>query len=179
MAEEVIYNGKKYTRINGKWADKNYMLVPNLQKILDNIWAQERDLSGLSVEELIAEADKFKEAGSVHLAIKYYETALETHTVEVHRFVLPKLTSCYRAQGQATKAIELYENARSQYGERLMSPPLCTSAAAAYCDIRDYVSAKRCADKAFAMGGGKASGELASVYGRIRKETTGSGSFDN
>lgn len=178
MAEEVIYNGKKYTRVNGKWADKNYMLVPNLQKTLDNILVQGKDISGLSVEELIAEADKYKEAGSVHLAIKYYETALETQTVDVHKFVLPKLTSCYRAQGQAEKAIKLFEAAKTQYGERLMSAPLCTSAAAAYCDVKDYVSAKRCADKAYAKSGGKASGELASVYGRIRKETTGSGAFD-
>lgn len=178
MPETVIYNGRTYTRVNGKWVDKNCMVVTHLQKTLDNLLAQQRPMEDLSVNELIAEADKFKEAGTIHLAIKYYETALETHTVEVHKFVLPKLTSCYRAQGQAKKAIEKFEYAKSQYGERLMSAPLCTSAAAAYCDIQDYVSAKKCADKAFAMSGGKASGELASVYGRIRKETTGSGAYE-
>ena len=59
-----------------------------------------------------------------------------------------------------------------------MSAPLYTSVAAAYCDIHDYLSAKKYADKAFAIGGGKAAGELSSVYGRIRKETTGSGTFE-
>ena len=177
MTEQIMFNGQKYTRVNGKWVDKNYMVVTHLQKTLDNLLAQQKPMEDFSVDELITEGDKYKEAGMIHLAIKYYETALETHTVEVHKFVLPKLTSCYRAQGQAKKAIELFEYAHSQYGERLISAPLCTSAAAAYCDVRDYEAAKKCADKAYAMSGGRASGELASVYGRIRKETTGSGAF--
>ena len=72
----------------------------------------------------------------------------------------------------------MYERLVGQYGGRLLSPALCTSVAAAYCDIKDYKKAKDCADKAYAMSGGKAAGELAAVYGRIRKETTGSGKFE-
>lgn len=178
MADCVSYNGQTYKRINGNWVDKNYMVVTHLQRTLDNAFQQQISLDDLTVDALIAEGDKYKEAGTTHLAIRYYEAALETQTVEVHRSVLPRLTSCYRVQGQAKKAIELYERTRSQYGNRLLSAPLCTSAAAAYCDIHDYVSAKQCADKAYAMSGGKASGELASVYGRIRKETTGNGAFE-
>ncbi len=178
MAEEVIYEGKKYKRVNGKWVDKNYMVVTHLQKVLDSLLFQQKSIEKMTTEELIAEADKYKDAGTVHLAIKYYEIALETHTVKVHKYVLPKLTSCYRTQGQPEKAIELFEHARTQYGQGLISAPLCTSIAAAYCDIHDYVSAKRFADTAFAIDGGKASGELSSVYGRIRKETTGSGAFE-
>ena len=154
------------------------MVVTHLQKKLDSLYLQQKSLDALSVDELITEADKLKEAGSIHLAIKYYATALDKDNENVHKFVLPKLTSCYRAQGQAAKAIEVFEHARLQYGEDLMSSPLCTSVAAAYCDIKDYDSAKRFADKAYAISGGKASGELASVYGRIRKETTGSGTFE-
>ena len=127
MTEEIEYNGRKYKRVNGKWVDKNYMVVTHLQKTLDNLFAQQRSTEDYSVDELIAEGDKFKEAGTISLAIKYYEAALETHTVQVHRFILPKLTSCYRLQGQAKKAVELFEYARAQYGERLMSAPLCTS----------------------------------------------------
>ena len=178
MAETITYEGKTYTRVNNKWVDKNFMVVTHLQKTLDNLFVQNTSKDDLTIEELIAMGDSFKDAGTVHIAIKYYETALDANTVKVHRAVLPRLTSCYRAQGQASKAVELYERARIMYGERLMSPPLCTSVAAAYCDICDYVSAKKCADKAYAMSGGKASGELASVYGRIRKETTGSGKFE-
>lgn len=178
MAETIIYNDNTYRRVNGKWVDKNGMVVTHLQKTLDNQFAKQQSKDNLTVEQLIAEGDRYKEAGTTHLAIQYYEEALKTKTVSNHKFVLPKLTSCYRMQGQAKKAIEIYESAKATYGEKLMSSPLCTSVAAAYCDIRDYDSAKKCADKAFAMSGGNASGELASVYGRIRKETTGSGAFE-
>ena len=108
MAETVIYNGETYTRMNSKWVDKNYMVVTHLQGVLDRLLSSQKSTDDLSVEELIAEADKFKEAGSFSCAIDYYEKALNTRTVEVHRFVLPKLTSCYRARGQAAKAIELF-----------------------------------------------------------------------
>jgi tetratricopeptide (TPR) repeat protein len=177
MAETIIYNDNTYKRVNGKWVDKNGMVVTHLQKTLDNLFAKQQPKDNLTAEQLIAEGDKYKEAGSPHLAIQYYEAALKTKTVLVHKSVLPRLTSCYRMQGQAIKAIEIFESAKATYGEKLMSSPLCTSVAAAYCDIKDYESAKKLADKAYAMGGGKASGELASVYGRIRKETTGSGAF--
>lgn len=178
MAETIIYNDNTYRRVNGKWVDKNGMVVTHLQKTLDNLFSKQQSKDNLTADELIAEGDRYKEAGTTHLAIQYYEAALKTKTISVHKAVLPRLTSCYRMQGQAIKAIEIYESARMTYGEKLMSSPLCTSVAAAYCDIRDYDSAKKCADKAFAMSGGNASGELNSVYRRIRKETTGSGAFE-
>ena len=178
MAEMITYNGQTYRRVKGKWVDKNGMVVSHLQKTLDNLFAKQQAMDNMTAEELIAEGDKYKEGKTSHLAIKYYEAALKSGTINTHRFVLPKLTSCYREQGRPKKAIELYEQAKALYGEKSMSHPLCTSVAAAYCDIGDYEDAKKCADKAFAMNGGKASGELTSVYGRIKKETTGSGAFE-
>ena len=180
VKEEIIYNGKKYSRIKGKWVDSNYITVPtSLQSTLDALFEEQRNLDVFTLEELIAEGDRFKGAESYHLAIKYYATVLEeTQDVNTYRYVLPRLTSCYRAQGRATEAVGLYERLNQQYGGKLHSPALCTSIAAAYCDIKDYKKATDCADKAYAMSGGKAAGELAAVYGRIRKETTGSGKFE-
>lgn len=179
MKEEVVYSGKKYTRVKGKWVDSNYMAVPHLQKILDKLFEEQRNTDDFTLEELIAEGDRFKSAENYHLAIKYYVTALETtQDVNTYRYVLPRLTSCYRGQGQAAKAIELFERLTRQYGGKLHSAPLCTSIAAAYCDVKEYKKAKECADKAYAMSSGKAVGELAAVYGRIRKETTGSGRYE-
>ena len=179
VKEEVIYNGKKYTRIKGKWVDSNYTTVPNLQKILDKLFEEQRNPDDFTLEELIAEGDRFKEADNYHLAIKYYVTALEaTQDLKTYRYVLPKLTSCYRGQGQAKVAIGLFEKLTRQYGGKLHSAPLCTSVGAAYCDIKEYEKARACADKAFAMSGGKASGELNALYGRLRKETTGSGRYE-
>ena len=107
MAETVFYNDNTYTRINGKWVDKNYMVVSHLQKTLDNLFSEQKSIEDYTVDELIAEGDKFKEAGNMGLAIKCYKKALEANTPEVFRYVLPKLTSCYRSQGLPQKAIEL------------------------------------------------------------------------
>ena len=178
MTDTITYNDNTYKRVNGKWIDKNNMVVTHLQRTLDNLFAKQQPKENLSVEGLIAEGDRYKGAGTTHLAIQYYEKAMETNTVDIYRYILPRLTSCYRIQGQAKKAIEVFELAKGKLGNRLLSSPLCTSIAAAYCDICDYETAKKYADKAYAIGGGKASGELASVYGRIRKETTGSGAFE-
>lgn len=179
MKDEVIYNGKKYTRVNGKWVDSSYMTVQHLQKALDALFEEQRSLDDFTIEELLAEGDRFKSAENYHLAIKYYLAGLEaTQEVNTYRYILPRLTSCYRGQGQAKRAIELYEKLIGQYGVKLNSPALCTSVAAAYCDMKDYKKAKECADRAYAMGGGKASGELTAVFGRIRKETTGTGRYE-
>lgn len=181
MNDEIVYNGKKYTRIRGKWVDRNFMTVPvGLQSTLDTLFEEQRNLDDFTLDELIAEGDLYKGAESFHFAIKYYAIVLEeTQDVNTYRKVLPRLTSCYRAQGQAAKAIELFDGLTRQYGGKLNSPALCTSIAAAYCDIKDYKKAKDCADKACAMNRGKASGELAAVYARIRKETTGSGRYED
>ncbi len=178
MIEELDYNNKKYIRVNGKWVDpKTYMTVPYLQSTLDNLWSLQNPKENLPIEKLVVEADRLKEAGNYGLASKYYETALKNSSVD-HRYVLPRLTSCYRLQGLPGKAIEYYKYTSALYGNRIQSAPLFTSIAAAYCDIQDYESAKRFADRAFAFSKGTASGELAAVYGRIRKETTGSGSYE-
>ena len=178
MAETIIYNGQTYRRIKGKWVDKDNMVVTHLQRTLDNLYVKQQSMDRMTVDELIAEGDKYKEAGTINLAIRYYEAAMKTDIDAEHKYVLARLTSCYRAQGRANKAIELFELANERFGEKALSSPLCTSVAAAYCDIRDYESAKKYADKAYALNGGKASGELTSVYGRIRKETIGSGAFE-
>ena len=178
MAQTVTYEGKTYTRVKGRWVDERYMTVSHLQKTLDDILFAQSNTEDLSLTELMQEADRFKDAGSFYFAARYYETVLQTPNAEICRYIYPRLSSCYRAMHQPEKAVALYEEARKQYGEIVMSKALCTSAAAAYCDLKDYETARRLADKAYALSGGNAIGELAAVYGRIRKETTGSGAYD-
>ena len=35
--DTVTFNGKDYTKVNGKWVDKDFMVVTHLQKTLDNL----------------------------------------------------------------------------------------------------------------------------------------------
>ena len=65
MNDEIVYNGKKYTRIGGKWVDKDYMTVPtSLQSTLDTLFEEQRNLDDFTLEELIAEGDQYKGAES-------------------------------------------------------------------------------------------------------------------
>ena len=54
MTETVSYNGKTYTRVNGKWVDKNYMVVTHLQQILDNLLIGQKEANDLTVDDLAA-----------------------------------------------------------------------------------------------------------------------------
>ena len=74
--------------------------------------------------------------------------------------------SCYRERGLPQKAIELYEWARSQNDENLISIPTLISAASAYCDTEQFRLARKCADKAYALNHGKADNILRAVYNR-------------
>ena len=104
------------------------------------------------------------------MAAKGLENALEKANISEVRRILPRLTSLLRKRGQPEKAIEICETYTQLYNKPVYSSPLFTSIAAAYCDIGDYTTAKKFADRAFAFDG-KGSGELSSVYQRIKKET--------
>ena len=91
---------------------------------------------------------------------------------EYYKVVFPIITSCYRALNQPQKAIDFWMENKKIFSTCL-SVPLLTSLAAAYCDVGDYVLAKKCADRAYAIQGGSLNyqSELSLVYGRIKKET--------
>lgn len=168
---ELTLEGKKYIRRGEQWTDSSYIIVPEtLQRKLNKAYSESINVAHVSYEDLIKEADRFKESSSYKLAIDYYEEALKKATSSDVRYILPRITSCYRHTGQPQKAIEVCSEAKREYGSGFLSAPLLTSMAAAYCDMHKYVEAKKCCDRAYAISGGNASGELRSVYGRLRKE---------
>ncbi len=83
---------------------------------------------------------------------------------------MAKISSLYRALGEPEKAIDLFYDAVDEFGGAIYSIPLCTSIAAAYCDISDYEQAEDTAKLAYAMSKGRPSRELSAVFGRIQKE---------
>jgi hypothetical protein len=60
------------------------------------------------------------------------------------------MTSCYRQTGQAQKAIDILAEATKRFGQSMVTSALLTSVAAAYCDLGDYIRAKKCCDRAYA-----------------------------
>lgn len=168
--DKLLYEGKTYTRQSEKWLDARNMVVhEGLQRDLNKEFSRQLDPATLSLEDCISHGDKFKNSGSAGLALKFYEEAVEKADYRVMSYILPRMTSCYRKNGQPQKAIDILSYASKTFGADMVTPALLTSAAAAYCDIGDYARAKKCCDRAYAASNGKHSDELSLVYKRIIK----------
>ena len=151
---EVVYKGKTYTRNNSKWVDKDCMVVhETLQR------------------ELIDEGDKFKASYTYEPAIAFYEKAIELCDEETLKYILPRITSCYRQEKRPKKAIELFSYAKRKFGEDFITPVLLTSVAAAYCDLQEYENAFRCCRWAYKRFEGNSDPNLSNVFARIKKES--------
>lgn len=172
--EEIVYEGKRYVRYSedGKWTDSSYMVVPQtLQITLNQMYMQSKDFSDYEAEDLVKEGDRFKNSETYASAVLMYEKAIEICDENTVKYILPRITSCYRALHMPQKAITLFAETKKKYGESFLSAVLLTSVAAAYCDLKEYENALRCCRWAYKNCDGDASGELQSVFGRIRKET--------
>lgn len=99
-----------------------------------------------------------------------YNKVIEIDTIEEIKYILARVTSCYRLNNESEKAIELYLNMYNKYGRKIQSVELLTSIAAAYCDLNKKVEAKKYADMTYAMLNGKATDELLLIYARIKKD---------
>lgn len=171
---EYEYLGKRYRRNGAKWIDDNYMVVPvALQRVLNALIFAETDIGSLSYEEAKAEGDKYKASESYSYAIRYYERAFEVAETYMQTSVLlPRITSSYRKLHRPERVIALLAEAKKQYGERIISEALLTSAAAAYCDMEQPENALKCCNYAYAKAKTKkqgAAGELLNVYERAKR----------
>lgn len=168
----LVFEGKTYTRRSEKWADSRNTIVPEgLQRDLNREYAKQLKPIDLSIEECVAHGDRFKNSGSIGLALKFYEEAAKRADCNTMAYILPRMTSCYRKNGLPQKAIDILEYASKTFGNEMVTPVLLTSAAGAYCDLGDYVRAKKCCDRAYAASNGRHSDELSLVYKRIQKAT--------
>lgn len=172
--EIIEYSGQTYYRYTNKWVDKNNMVVhQSLQFELNSLFAASLDLSGMNPWKLIEEGDKYKEDESYILAIRFYEEAIETCDAKTLKYILPRISSCYRKAKSPQKAINLFAETKSKYGVEMLTPVLLTTAAAAYCDMLEYEKAKICAEKAKKALRGEFSIELNLVETRIKKGIDG------
>lgn len=169
---EIVYNGRKYTRNNSKWVDRDCMVVHEaLQKELNQQYLKTLDLSSYTLKELVSEGDKLKDSYTYDRAIVFYEKAVEICDKETLKHILPRITSCYRHEKKPRKAIELFSYAKGKYGEDFITPVLLTSVAAAYCDLKEYENALRCCKWAYKRYNGNMDPNLSNVYARIKKES--------
>lgn len=168
--KEYILDGETYYFNGKRWLDARGLVVPSgLLGKLNSILLKDVDLFSKSDDELLNYAASVKEGENYSLAIKAMEILVDRADASIVKSVLPRLTSCYRKMGRTQDAINLAEEHLEKYGTYMKSPALFTSLGAAYCDVEDYSKARECANRAYAMSGRYASGELHALYGRINK----------
>lgn len=169
--DTLEYNGEVYRRTNTKWVDsRNIVVYDVLQNILNHMYLKTLDYSNYSIDELLAEGDKLKESNSYSSAIGFYEKALEECDETTYKYILPRITSCYRKCNMPRKVIDLFAETKKFFGTDFITPVLLTSVAAAYCDLKEYENALRCCKWAYKTFGGF-NPNLSNVYARIKKES--------
>lgn len=170
--QELIYQGKKYTRNRAKWTDSNHMTVhETLQAELNKKYAENLNFSALDTKTLVEEGDKCKEGETYDVAVAFYEEAVKSADEITLQYVLPRITSCYRRMNTPRKAVKLFTIAKEKYGEEFLTPVLLTSVAAAYCDLQEYENALRCCKWAYKRYNGEPPPELYNVFLRIKNES--------
>ena len=168
----VELNGKTYYYNGQYFFDETFILLQGdeLQKVSTAYYAQ-FDYTQFDARVLGKYIQALKDKSLHAQARKVIEYGLEKFDNKAFiEFVLPLYTSCCREMGQPQLALEKVEQ---YFGKVHFSAMLCTSIAAAYCDIKDYKNATKFAQLAYAkQGGGKGyKTELSLVFLRIRKET--------
>ena len=168
--EEYILDGETYYYKNGKWLDENKCRAPlAVVSRLNALLIKKEDFEQYSMQELLEIIDKARSSDNVQLASQALEAALRIASVSEIKQLLPRLTSNYRRIGKPQSAIDVFKTYTDEYQKSVWSSALFTSVAAAYCDICDYETAKKCADRAMSISAGESSPELISVYKRIKE----------
>ena len=172
---KLIFNEEEYNYDNGRIYDENYMELPTIKaKEVLAYYYSKVDYKNFNEQELFQHIKKLKTSEMCNECLEVVNYGLDkfSNSFNFYKMTLPIIKICYRSIGQPQKAIDLWMKDR-EIIKSCLSVPLLTSLAAAYCDVENYVSAKKFADRAYAMQGGGLDykTELSLVYKRIQKET--------
>lgn len=118
------------------------------------------------------EGDEAKRKQDFKLAIFSYQKAYELTEPEYVRYLVAKVSSCYRKINRPQAALNFYHEARSQYGDSAIDHAVLTSIAAAYGDLKKWKEALSCANYACELNDGVITNYLDAVFGRISYNTS-------
>ena len=166
----VVLNDEEYYLIKGKWYDTHLIEAP--QGIANALADQmlKSNIDDFTNEDLEKFVMGFKDQGLTSQALQIadilYDRYVKASDMYKIRWLLPIMTSLLRMAHTPLRAIELFTAQTEKFGNAANSPQLLTSIAAAYCDVGDYVNAKRMCDWAYKWGG--SAYELDRVYDRVK-----------
>ncbi len=169
---KISINNQIYYLKNGKISDDTYKVLPDGRAlpVLYKYYSQ-IDFRYLETTDLIDYIKATKEAKIYNICIEAIEYSLENQDNIFIKKVLPIYTSCLRELKMPDRVVEFWENNSKKYAKSA-SAVLYTSLASAYCDLKDYASASKAINRAYAMSGGGSGHktEISLVYKRINKE---------
>ena len=171
--EKMEYRGETYYYNKGRVYDSSFLeTTTDIASAVSELYFATVEWDELNEWKYVMMIKEIKASGNYMRCVDKIHEGIARFRSSDHycTSVFPILTSCYRNLGQPQKAIDFWMTHKYTYGKHL-SVPLLTSLAAAYCDVEDFVKAKYCADKAYALQGGAQVGqtELSLVYARINK----------
>lgn len=172
--EEFEIDGNTYIYENGIYFDENFITLckNDLLKVM-NVRLKQIDYYNISSHELLSLIKNCKENELYQITKDLAEIGINRHGDDnfFMRTVLPMYTSTCRKLHMPNEAIK---TAKKFLIPSTASPALDTSLAAAYCDIGDYINAKKHADRAYAKLADlpyEMKIEISNVYKRIKAES--------
>ncbi len=172
----VEINGEIYRFINGQWVDSTFLAPPlEIRKRIVRKYFNFDRLSEYPTNELREQLLYCKNEDLPHEAIAIADELQSRYEMGVRgkadvsslRWLLPVRTSLCRMINNPRRAIKIYHDAVSRFGDGITSGALYVSIAAANCDVEDYKTALEFCKKARAYD--ERSEELKIVYMRIKK----------
>lgn len=111
--------------------------------------------------------DRAFKQGKHSLAVSIFINAYAIEATEGAKYIIPRVSACYRKLGKARSAIDFYKKAVQEHGNCILDTVVLTAVSSAYGDINDWDNALDCAKRAAALNGGVIDEYLENVFGRI------------
>lgn len=123
------------------------------------------------VTRWVEAGDKAMSRNDYELAVSIYSNAFTVDQIETGKYLIPRISACYRRMSRPKLAIQFYESAVEKYGNQAEDPVVLTAISSAYGDINEWDEALRCARKAIALNDGVIDEYMSNVLGRIESNT--------
>lgn len=117
------------------------------------------------------EGDNAKKNNDYYCALIHYQKAFKTATQDEVKYLLAKVTCCYRRINRPQTAIEFYNKIVKKFGKEIIDHVVLTSISGAYADLKQWEAALEVADLACSMNDGEVTNYLEAVYNRIYYNT--------
>ena len=111
--------------------------------------------------------DKEKKLGNYNKAINSYIKAFETVNPNGAKYIVAKISSCYRKINRPQSALNFYNQARNLYGDYVVDYVVMTTIAGAYGDLKKWSEALNYANYACELNDGVVDKYIEAVLNRI------------